>query len=373
MTGPMQSTLIALQSLWPVPLLAFVCAWIATWGCRRVALRWRIVDRPDQRVKTHREPVAYLGGIGILLGLAGGVLASLSVASSTEKRLYAATLVAGTLACLVGVADDRWMLRARYKILGQMLAAVAFLRVSADIQTHNFWLEALAICALIVLSSNSLNLLDGLDGLCGGVTVIMSLGFLLLAGTLASNNPVIETLCLALMGSLTGFLYFNRPPARIFMGDAGSLLLGVVVAVIITLLSRQATHLWLSCLMVMGLPLLDTGTTVARRYLNRRPLFVPDRGHLYDQIMDRGATLPQTLGICYALALLATLLGLGLSTLSLPWALTLSTLILLFAGQVVTRCGYLRIEAPRPQGANPHTGGETAQSVTVRKVHSCSH
>ncbi len=367
MPGPIHSTLSALQSLWHVPLVAFVCAWIATWACRRLALRWRIVDRPDQGVKTHRQPVAYLGGIGILMGLAGGILAALGGASTADRRLHAATLLAGTLVCLVGLADDRWMLRARYKVLGQTLAALIFLRIAADGQTHNFWLEALAVWVLIVVSSNSLNLLDGLDGLCGGVTVIMSLGFLLLAGTLSSKDPVIETLCLALMGSLTGFLYFNRPPARIFMGDAGSLLLGVVVAVIITLLTRQARHLWLSCLMVMGLPLLDTGTTVVRRCLNRRPLFVPDRGHLYDQIMDRGATLSQTLGFCYALALVAALLGLALSTLSLPWALTASTLLLLLVCRGIHHYGYLRT------GAAPASGGESAQSVTLRKVHSCSH
>jgi len=367
--GQLTSTLRELLTLWPVPLLAFACAWSATWLCRRVALRWQIVDRPDQGVKTHAEPVAYLGGVGILIGLSAGIWIAWGAAAGGEKRLLAATLGAGALACLVGVADDRWTLRARYKILGQLLAALVFLTVGAEAQGFRFWAEGLAVCGLVLVATNSLNLLDGLDGLCGGVTAILSLGFLLLAGTLTSRNPVIESLCLALMGSLAGFLYFNRPPARIFMGDAGSLLLGMVIAAVITLLVRQASHLWLSCLIVMGLPLLDTGTAMARRTLNRRSLFAPDRSHLYDQIMDRGATLQQTLGFCYALACLAALLGLLVSRLPLAWALGISGASLLVALIIICCYGYLRMEKPRDLG----TCDNTPQSVTVKKVHSCSH
>jgi UDP-GlcNAc:undecaprenyl-phosphate GlcNAc-1-phosphate transferase len=365
----MTSTLRDLLALWPVPLLAFASAWAATWLCRRLALRWHILDRPDQGVKTHAEPVAYLGGVGILIGLSAGIWIAWGVASGGQRRLLVATLGAGALACLVGVADDRWRLRARYKILGQLLAALVFLTVGAEAQGIRFWGEGLAVCVLVLVATNSLNLLDGLDGLCGGVTAIMSLGFLLLAGTRTSRDPVIDSLCLALMGSLAGFLYFNRPPARIFMGDAGSLLLGMVIAAVMTLLHRQAGHLWLSCLLVMGLPLLDTGTAMARRTLNRRSLFAPDRSHLYDQIMDRGATLHQTLRRCYGFACLSVLLGLVVSILPLSWALGVCAASLVVAVIVICRYGYLRM------GKQPDLGtcDDRIQSVTVKKVHSCSH
>ena len=155
----------------------------------------------------------------------------------------------------------------------------------------------------VIGATNSLNLLDGLDGLCGGVTVIITAGMLLLSihrSTFAfsSHGDTARVIvCLALVGGVLGFLPFNRHPAKIFMGDAGSMLLGFVVAAIMMLLARKAPRWWIASIIVFGLPILDTGTALLRRIINKRPLFVSDRGHIYDQMIDRGIPLKRTVGI----------------------------------------------------------------------------
>jgi UDP-GlcNAc:undecaprenyl-phosphate GlcNAc-1-phosphate transferase len=202
-------------------------------------------------------------------------------------------------------------------------------------------------------ATNSLNLLDGLDGLCGGVTVITAVGMLLLAiqrSTFAFSDRgdmVRVIVCLALVGGVFGFLPFNRYPAKIFMGDAGSMLLGFVVAAMMMLLARKAPRWWIASIIVFGLPILDTGTALLRRLINKRPLFVSDRGHIYDQMIDRGISLKRTVRICYLLAGLYVLAGLLTSMLSTPYNLIPLTTIFAVSFLVVWRLGFLKMDGLR--------------------------
>jgi UDP-GlcNAc:undecaprenyl-phosphate GlcNAc-1-phosphate transferase len=357
---------------WPVLVLSFACALIATWLCKAIALRLNIVDKPDHLVKTHKKPVAYLGGVGVLIGFSVGILSGIYLIRDQTVlpiviRWIFGIIAGAAISCFVGVLDDILVITPWQKMFGQLIAAAAILLagILPDLSEifKPFGLEisesveiviGIPIVIFFVLgATNSLNLLDGLDGLCGGVTVIITVGMLLLAiqrSTYAFSDQgdmVRVIVCLALVGGVCGFLPFNRHPAKIFMGDAGSMLLGFVVAAIMILLARQAPRWWIASIIVFGLPILDTGTALLRRFINKRPLFVSDRGHIYDQMIDRGISLKRTVRICYLLAGLYAFAGLLTSMLSTPYNLIPLTGIFSISFLVIWRLGFLKMEGLR--------------------------
>jgi UDP-GlcNAc:undecaprenyl-phosphate GlcNAc-1-phosphate transferase len=134
------------------------------------------------------------------------------------------------------------------------------------------------------------------------------------------------------------------------MGDAGSMLLGFIVAALMILFAEKAVRWWMASVVVFGLPILDTTVALARRLLNRRPLFVSDRGHIYDQMIDRGIPLKRTVVICYGLAAMYALIGLGLSLrtkIRARYALIIYVFVFLISGIVVWKKGYLKMEGIR--------------------------
>ena len=357
---------------WPVLPAAFFSSLAATALCRRIALRFGIVDRPDSRVKTHKEPIAYLGGVGMLVGLTLGVLAGVYLLRTNatfghELRWLLGVLAGAAIACSVGLADDILDLRPRYKMLGQVLAAGVLLLVGINPNVQQVAtplglpmpasaevvLDVLIVTFFVLGATNSLNLLDGLDGLCGGVTAIITIAMLLLATHLATwgfsdfGDPVRIVICLGLVGAVCGFLPFNRHPAKIFMGDAGSMLLGFVVAALMILFAEKVPRWWLASVIVFGLPILDTAVAVVRRLLNHRPLFVSDRGHIYDQMIDRGIPLKRTVAICYGLAGFYALLGVAASQIRTRYAAVVYLVVVTASALIVWRKGYLKMHGLR--------------------------
>jgi UDP-GlcNAc:undecaprenyl-phosphate GlcNAc-1-phosphate transferase len=373
--GPERPMSWVLQ-FWPVLVFSFISALAATALCKRIALKFGIVDRPDDQVKTHKGTVAYLGGVGMLAGLTAGVLAGIYYLHGKEHLPSTFTwllgvLAGGAIACFVGLVDDIFNLRPYQKMLGQVIAALilvaagirpslSFLHAYLGLNIQQSLEIALGVPIVIVFvvgATNSLNLLDGLDGLCAGVTVIITVALLILAihlGTWASSrvggDSVRVTVSLALLGALCGFLPFNRHPAKIFMGDAGSMLLGFLVAALMILFAEKAVRWWMASVVVFGLPILDTAVALARRLLNGRPLFVSDRGHIYDQMIDSGIPLKRTVAICYGLAAIYALIGLGLSLrtkIRARYALVIYVLVFVLSGVIVWRKGYLKMEGLR--------------------------
>jgi UDP-GlcNAc:undecaprenyl-phosphate GlcNAc-1-phosphate transferase len=199
-------------------------------------------------------------------------------------------------------------------------------------------------------ATNSLNLLDGLDGLCAGVTAIITIGMLLLSVHLATwatsetADPVRIIICLALVGGTFGFLPFNRHPAKIFMGDAGSMLLGFTVAAIMMLFAQEIPRWWMAAIVIFGLPILDTATALVRRLLNKRPLFVSDRGHIYDQLIDRGKSLKGAVGISYLLAGAYAVIGLAISQIRTRYGIFVYLFVIIASAFVVWKKGFLKME-----------------------------
>ncbi len=357
---------------WPILAASFVGSLGATWLCKKIAIKFGIVDRPDDLVKTHKEPVAYLGGIGMLIGLTIGILAGISLLRDEDSfgpvlKWLLGILGGGAIACFIGLADDIFVMKPRQKILGQATAAVILLlvgitpnlyRITDPLNlpmSHNLEmiLNIFIVIFFVLGATNSLNLLDGLDGLCGGVTAIITIAMLLLSIHLATwgasevGDPVRITICLGLVGCVCGFLPFNRYPAKIFMGDAGSMLLGFMVATLMILFGEQIPRWWMASIVVFGLPILDTAVALVRRLLNHKPLFVSDRGHIYDQMMDRGIPLKKTVAICYVIASIYAIIGLAMSQIRTRYATVVYVFVFVISGLIVWKKGYLKMEGLR--------------------------
>jgi UDP-GlcNAc:undecaprenyl-phosphate/decaprenyl-phosphate GlcNAc-1-phosphate transferase len=357
---------------WPVLIISFGCALIATWGCKAIAIKFNIVDRPDGTVKTHKKPVAYLGGIGVWAGFCFGLLTGVYVIRDqivlpTVMQWLFGIIAGATISCFVGVIDDIFDISPSKKMLGQIIASIPIMLAGIrpdlseivksfgwEMSNTNEIIIGIPIVVFFVLgASNSLNLLDGLDGLCGGVTAIITVGMLILAIRRFTfvfsewDDMVRVIVCLALVGGVCGFLPFNRHPAKIFMGDAGSILLGFVSASIMILFACVVPRWWVASIVVFGLPILDTGTALLRRLINKRPLFVSDRGHIYDQMIDRGIPLNRTVSICYALAGLYAFAGILISMIRTRYAFIACAVIFLVSFLIVWGMGFLKMEGLR--------------------------
>ncbi|MBN1787196.1 MAG: undecaprenyl/decaprenyl-phosphate alpha-N-acetylglucosaminyl 1-phosphate transferase [Sedimentisphaerales bacterium] len=357
---------------WPVLIFSFVAALPGTWLCKKIALKFGAVDKPDGEVKTHTQPIAYLGGLGILLGFTAGIVTGIALLEQTGMfklylKLLIGILTGATVACFVGLIDDLLDIKPSQKIAGQMAAAIILLAVGIRPNLNIICvqlgfelpeiLEAILGVPIVIIfvlgATNSLNLIDGLDGLCAGVTSIITIGMLILAVHLGTWNlssigdPVRAIVGLGLVGATLGFLPFNKAPAKIFMGDAGSMLLGFVVAAMMILFAERQPLWWMASLMIFGLPILDTSVALVRRVLNKKPLFVSDRGHIYDQLMDRGISLKKTVGICYLLAEIYAAIGLLMCPLSHIYAAIILAVTVIISAITIWKKGFLKMKGLR--------------------------
>ena len=380
--GDNKTLLEIADQYWLICPIAFAISLAATPICRRIAVRFGVLDRPDDTVKTHAEPTAYLGGIGILAGLLAGLLVGFFIMRGHQIQqvatvpvpteafsgwtpnwlMLAGIALGAAIACLVGLLDDIIDLRPWQKLLGQVIAASVLIAIGVRPNLghlcHYFGFDlpgvwdfiiGIPIVLFFILgATNSLNLLDGLDGLCAGVTTIITLAFLCLAVVLATwghspvGDPLRLVVCLALVGAALGFLPMNRHPARIFMGDAGSMLLGYIAGTVMLLFTEQMGKWSVAAIVIFFLPILDTSVAIARRFINKKPLFRSDRGHIYDQLMDRRWSLTKTVKTCYLLAALYALIGLLISRTRFRYAGVAFVLVLIISAVIVWRKGFLQ-------------------------------
>jgi UDP-GlcNAc:undecaprenyl-phosphate GlcNAc-1-phosphate transferase len=227
---------------------------------------------------------------------------------------------------------------------------------------------------LVVGASNAANLLDGLDGLCSGVTAILCIGFMLLATSILAwdlystpgigtvhyhNAEIIVLMAFALLGAVLGFLPYNFNPASIFMGDAGSMFLGFMAAVFMVLFAerREGLKWFLGAIVIFGLPIFDTGLALVRRLVNRKPVFAGDRSHFYDQLVDRGCSVQKSVVINYLLAIFFVIAGVGIIFLRTMYAGLIYLAIFAVVAVVAIKRGYVRGSPGKTvRGALPRDG-----------------
>jgi UDP-GlcNAc:undecaprenyl-phosphate GlcNAc-1-phosphate transferase len=309
----------------------------------RFAEQRGFVDRPGAR-KVHRHTVPRIGGIAIfaptiiatlpVLFLANGVGDSFRQVEPQVLTFFGACLVIFAM----GLLDDVRTLRARHKFLVQFAAATACFAAGIRIEelslfelgTYDLGWMALPITLVwIVGVTNAVNLIDGLDGLAAGICAITCAVLALFA--IHSGDVVMAVLTLGLLGSLVGFLFFNFNPARIFMGDSGSQFLGFAIATAGVLTYNKATTAVALSLPVLalGVPIFDTILSMLRRYLGRRSMFGPDRGHIHHRLLERGFGHRATVLTLYAI----TAMGAGVGVAMTLWR-DAGTIILFVASLV---------------------------------------
>ncbi|MBM7566497.1 glycosyltransferase family 4 protein [Paenibacillus sacheonensis] len=283
----------------------------------KLAYKIGAIDKPNHR-KVHTKIMPRLGGLGIYAAFVGAYFAVQpfipeGLFRSYDKNLVNAMLAGGTIIVLIGALDDRFELSAKVKLLGQIIAACVVVfgfGVKIDLLNIPFgeamqpvaaWVSIPITILWIVGVTNAINLIDGLDGLAAGVSGI-AIGTILIMAAVMGFAPVI-LLSALLLGGVIGFLVYNFHPAKIFMGDTGSLFLGFGLATLSMLGFKQVTMVsFVTPLLIIGVPLSDTFFAIIRRWINKKPIFAPDKGHLHHCLRELGFSHRRTVLIIYAIA-----------------------------------------------------------------------
>lgn len=311
------------------PFVGLITAFVVTCAMTpiaiRVAHRTGMVDRPGS-LKVQSTPVAYLGGVAVFAGVFGAIAA-------TTSRV----LIPLALALLLGLFDDRLDISPRIRVICEAVIAL----IGGALVPAGDGALGVAITALLILGLlNAVNLLDGLDGLAAGVCSASAIGFAFI-----SEDP--RLLALSLLGALIGFLIFNRPPARIYLGDAGAYLIGVALAILAAQSLNGASStsasiaIWAALPLIVAVPILDTLVAIVRRLRAGSPIFSGDRSHIYDQLCDRGIPAQRVAVIMVSAQCVLVLLGILASRLS---SIASVSLMLLSAGILIgitVRAGFL--------------------------------
>lgn len=379
--------------------VAFLISFALTPLMRMLALRTDVVDHPGDERKIHTTPTPYLGGVAILLGWMAGIGISQlipshfsGVVSFSIGVAFPITVVLGAVVItMTGLFDDVYGISPRVKIGGQLFAAAALASQDVGVRLAGrvlfafqnvltnlplpTWLADIIVSPLpepviyvlgtfviaffVIGGCNALNLIDGMDGLASGVTAIAAAGFLLIAGILAvrsyqsvvgdgpminlvllSNDAVRMVMCMAILGAVLGFLPYNFNPATIFMGDAGSLLLGYLSAATMLMFSlTDDTHALLAVtagLIVFALPITDTSLAIFRRKMQGMSMSTPDARHLHHLLRRSGLSVRQSVTVMYGVATLFAALGVALIALEFRWRYILAVAMVLYGFIFVT-------------------------------------
>lgn len=293
-----------------------------------LVIRWAkargAVDAPGLR-KIHAKAVSRVGGIAIVFATMTLIVAILFMDNNVGDAfggnyVQMAVLLAGAMAMFtVGLIDDLRGVRARHKFLVQLAAAVALCLAGGRIDKVSLgslgvistgeWGWLLTI-VWIVGVTNAVNLIDGLDGLAAGICLIASGAVAIFA--IYTEQMLLAVIMLALLGSLAGFLFLNFNPARVFMGDCGSLFLGFMIAGSSVMCAAKANSLKGIALpaLVLGVPILDTLFSMLRRILQRRSMFAPDQGHIHHRLLAMGLEHHEVALLIYIITAISASVGL---------------------------------------------------------------
>ena len=304
--GPMYTLIL-------IFLIAAIISFAAVPLIKKLASVVGAMDVPHSSLQIHNRPIPRLGGLAIFFGFVAAMLFGLSFGNLLEPkagRQVLPLLFGATMIIALGVVDDIKGVQPWHRFFVQIPVAILLILFGIKINIPFVLPLGIVLTIFYVISAcNSLNLLDGVDGLAAGATSIAAIGFCVVF--LKKGDPLGCILSVALVGSTLGFLWYNFAPASIFMGDAGSLFLGYILAVLAIRYLRTPDGFlnFLVPVAILGVPIFDTALTVMRRSINRMPLLPGDRGHCYDKLMDRGLNSKQTVFIMYEMGIVFAITG----------------------------------------------------------------
>ncbi len=321
---------------------ALVGGIILTPVARSIARRWNIVDHPDGQRKMHQGPTPLCGGVSVFLAV---MLALVVVVAATWPNpqlvdLFVVLLPVAGFVCFFGCLDDRFNLSPRSKLVLQVAAALPIVLAGYYIRRIAFfgytfdvgWIGIPLTMFWLVGCINALNLLDGMDGLASVVGISSATMIAIIAAATGQDHVAVHAVALA--GALTAFLLFNLPPASIFLGDSGSMVIGLVLGILAlqSSLKSSATLAITIPAVIMTIPMLDSFMAVVRRRLSGGRVEVGDRGHIHHRLLERGFGNWKALCVIGALCLATGAAAAAASVIrndALAWIVAISVVVLL--------------------------------------------
>ena len=286
-------------------ILTFSIVIMITPLIKNLAFKIGAIDRPSGR-KVHQKVMPRLGGLAIVIGVIVGMIVS---RPSSPYMFH--IIIGGLIITLVGVIDDIFQIRATEKLAGQMIAAIVVVSSGLKIDMINlpisgfiefgFWAYPFTVIWIVGIT-NAMNLIDGLDGLAAGVSSIALTSILFMA--ILDGQWLVVSLAIILIASTTGFLVYNFHPAKIFMGDTGSLFLGYSISVLsmLGLFKNIAIFSFVIPIVILGVPIFDAIFAILRRVLKRKKLFSPDKSHLHYCLLELGFSHKKSVLIIYGIS-----------------------------------------------------------------------
>ncbi len=294
-------------------LIALTVAYVVTPFVIKLAHKVGAMDVPKDNRRVHKVPIPRLGGLAIYIAFMVSVLVTFKL----DTRLLG-VIIGGTIIVIIGIFDDMKPLSAKIKLLGQIVAAgvVVYSGVRIDFITNPLsylfdgvntyikfgnWAYPLTMIWIVGIT-NAINFIDGLDGLAAGISIISAVTLSVVAIILGQDYMAVMALTLA--GAAIGFLPYNFNPAKIFMGDTGSLFLGFMLSVIsiMGVLKSAAALSILVPVFAIGLPIFDTLMAIIRRSLSGKPIMQADKGHLHHKMLDKGLSQKQAVLTLYSIS-----------------------------------------------------------------------
>ena len=290
-------------------LIPFVFSLLIMFLMKKIAYYIGALDIPKYSRRMHQKTMPKLGGLGMFLSFLLGY-----VLFGKQSILMNSILIGSFIIILTGLIDDINPLKARYKLIGQIIASsliplyggIVLTEISAFGLYINFgFLSIPATIIFIVAIINCINLIDGLDGLSSGISSIYFLTIGIICIMTNSYNSLECFLTFIMLGSTLGYLWHNFPPAKIFMGDTGSMFLGYIIAVIALLGFKNVTFTSVIVpIFLLAIPIIDTICAIIRRKLKKESIAKADKQHFHHQIMNMTSSVKKTILIIYLIDIL---------------------------------------------------------------------
>ena len=310
---------------------------------RNLAVRFKLFDTPSTSIKIQERPIPYLGGIAILCGFILSMIYA-NYLFSFNGTYYWGLIFVAIIISMFGLIDDIFDIKQNTKFLTVLLIALGVALWGIRVEVFPPSYIAIPITVFYIVGAcNALNNLDGLDGLAAGVSTISSAFFLLLF--FESRDLFGISVSLSLIGACLAFLKFNFYPASIYMGDAGSTLLGFITAILMLRYSRipYDAKSFLIPILISGVPIFDTAITIIRRIIHKKPIFPGDRGHFYDRLVQRGISMRRTVLLSYGVGLFFGLFALLMKAASDLMAMLIFISVLIIVSIVSIKLDLLEI------------------------------
>ncbi|MCA1031427.1 undecaprenyl/decaprenyl-phosphate alpha-N-acetylglucosaminyl 1-phosphate transferase [Bacillus timonensis] len=329
--------------LYIVSLVCFVASILATPLVKKLAFKIGATDQPNNR-KVHQKIMPRLGGLAIYISFIIGFLIM-----QPESPYKWPIIIGSTIIILTGALDDMIELSAKWKLLGQLVAAgivifngvqVQFINLPFGGQIEFGYLAVPLTFLWIVGITNAINLIDGLDGLAAGVS---SIALITISGmAVIMGDGFVTTMGVIVLMSTLGFLFYNFHPAKIFMGDTGALFLGYMIAVLSLLGFKNVTFIsFIVPVIILGVPISDTFFAIIRRIVNKQPLSAPDKSHLHHCLLRLGYSHRKTVLMIYGMSAIFGLAAVIFSQATIWVSITVMLVLLLVIEITVEKIGLI--------------------------------